>query len=111
MSKILALLLLILNLIKDLVSSGWTTARLILRTGQPPRSGFARLSFGNLPEGAANLLGALIALTPGTTTLDIDLERGEFLLHLLDLESAEATLASIRRDFLAPIRTLYGDTP
>lgn len=111
MTKLLALLLLILNLLKDLVNSGWTTARLILRPGQPPRSGFARLTYGDLPAPAANLLGALITLTPGTTTLDIDLERGEMLLHLLDLEGAEATLASIRRDFLAPIRSLYGGTP
>ncbi len=111
MTKLLALFLLIINLLKDLVSSGWTTARLILRPGKPPRSGFARLTYGNLPAPAANLLGALITLTPGTTTLDIDLERGEMLLHLLDLEGAEATLTSIRRDFLAPIRTLYGGTP
>jgi multisubunit Na+/H+ antiporter MnhE subunit len=111
MRKLKALLLLILNLFKDLVSSGWTTAGLILCPGEPPRSGFTRLSYGALPAPAANLLGALITLTPGTTTLDIDLERGEMLLHLLDLEGAEATLAAIRRDFLAPIRTLYGGNP
>lgn len=111
MTKLLALFLLILNLFRDLISSGWATARLILRPGEPPRSGFARLSYGDLPAPAANLLGALITLTPGTTTLDIDLERGEMLLHLLDLEGVEATLAAIRRDFLAPIRTLYGGNP
>lgn len=111
MTKLQALLLLILNLLKDLVSSGWTTARLILRPGKPPRSGFARLTYGDLPAPAANLLGALVTLTPGTTTLDIDLERGEMLLHLLDLEGAEATLAAIRRDFLTPIRTLLGGNP
>jgi multicomponent K+:H+ antiporter subunit E/multicomponent Na+:H+ antiporter subunit E len=111
MTKLIALFLLILNLFRDLISSGWATARLILRPGEPPRSGFARLSYGDLPAPAANLLGALITLTPGTTTLDIDLERGEMLLHLLDLEGVEATLAAIRRDFLAPIRTLYGGNP
>jgi multicomponent K+:H+ antiporter subunit E/multicomponent Na+:H+ antiporter subunit E len=111
MTKLIALFLLILNLFRDLISSGWATARLILRPGEPPRSGFARLSYGDLPAPAANLLGALITLTPGTTTLDIDLERGEMLLHLLDLEGVEATLAAIQRDFLAPIRTLYGGTP
>lgn len=111
MRKALALLLLILNLFKDLVSSGWATARLILRPGQLPRSGFVRFSFGDLPAPAANLLGAMITLTPGTTALDIDRERGEMLLHLLDLEGAEATLAAIRQDFLAPIRTLVEATP
>lgn len=111
MRKVLALFLLILNLFKDLVSSGWATARLILRPAQPPPSGFVYFSFGDLPEPAANLLGALITLTPGTTTLDIDMERGEILLHLLDLEGDEATLAAIQRDFLGPIRTLVEGTP
>jgi hypothetical protein len=39
--------------------------------------------------------------------VDIDLERGEFLLHLLDVEQADATLGSIEREFIAPMRILF----
>ena len=35
----------------------------------------------------------------------------ELLLHLLDVTRAEQTLASIRRDFLLPVRTLFGGKP
>jgi multisubunit Na+/H+ antiporter MnhE subunit len=110
MSKLLAVGLLFLNFLKDVLVSGWTTAVIILRGGKAVRPGLVRMSYGDLNDTAANLLGALITITPGTTTVDIDLGRREFLLHLLDGERAEVTLASIERDFLRPIRTLFGGT-
>lgn len=108
MNRLLALALLGFNFLKDVIASGWTTALIILRRGNRPQSGFVRMPYGDLSNTAANFLGALVTLTPGTTTVDIDLERREFLLHLLDAEQAEATLASIRRDFLRPIQILFG---
>jgi multisubunit Na+/H+ antiporter MnhE subunit len=96
------------NFVKDLFASGWVTARIILRRGPLPRPGFVRLAYGELPAGAASFLGALVSLAPGTTTVDIDLERGELLLHLLDVEQADTTVAAIHSNFLQPIRTLFG---
>ena len=57
------------------------------------------------PTGVA-ILGAVVTLTPGSSTVDIDLERGEIVLHLLDLSKAEESLAAIRRDFEMDLRTL-----
>ncbi len=108
MSFVSALARLGFNFVKDLFVSGWVTARIILRRGPLPQPGFVRLAYGELSDGAASFLGALVSLTPGTTTVDIDLERGELLLHLLDVEQADTTLAAIRSDFLQPIRTLFG---
>jgi multisubunit Na+/H+ antiporter MnhE subunit len=108
MNKLLAAGLLFLNFGKDVIVSGGITAAIILRGGKAVRPGFVRMSYGDLGNTAANLLGALVSLTPGTTAVDIDPERREFLLHLLDVERAEATLATIKRDFLLPIRTLFG---
>jgi hypothetical protein len=42
---------------------------------------------------------------------EVDPERRELLLHLLDVTRAEQTLDSIRRDFLQPVRTLFGGKP
>lgn len=108
MSCVLALARLGFNFFKDLFVSGWVTARIILRRGPLPQPGFVRLAYGELPAGAASFLGALVSLTPGTTTVDIDLDRGELLLHLLDVERAETILAAIGSDFVQPIRTLFG---
>ncbi len=108
MKFIRALGMLGFNFLKDLIVSGWVTARIILGLRKIPQPGFVRLVYGELPVSAANMLGALVSLTPGTTTVDIDLECGELLLHVLDVERAETTLASIRSDFLLPIRVLFG---
>lgn len=111
MNRPYALGLLGVNFLREAIVSGWATARVILRGGEALQPGFVRMPYGDLSASAANFLGALVTLTPGTTTVDIDLERGELLLHLLDAKQAEATLASIRRDFLAPVRTLFGGRP
>lgn len=108
MNKLLAVSLLLFNFLKDVIVSGWTTAAIILRGGKTIQAGFVEMSYGDLDDSAANLLGALITLTPGTTIVDIDLQHRKFLLHLLNIEGAETTLAAIERDFLRPMRTLFG---
>ena len=49
-------------------------------------------------------LGSLITLTPGTTTVDIDMEERRLLVHLLDTRGADSARAEIRSDFEKPIR-------
>ena len=111
MTRSRALLMLLTNLLKELILSGWGTARVILAPRGQVQPGFARLAYGDLGPGAASLLGALVTLTPGTTSLEIDTERHEILLHLLDASQTEATLAAIQRDFVSPLRVLSGATP
>jgi len=111
MNRLSALILLVFNFVKEAFVSGAITALIILRGGKVPQPGFVRMPYGDLGETAADFLAALVSLTPGTTTVDIDPERRELLLHLLDVTRAEQTLASIRRDFLLPICTLFGDGP
>lgn len=108
MKRFFALVRLAFNFFKDIVASGWNTAHVIVFRSHDLRPGFVQFSFGDLPDSAANFLGALISLTPGTTTIDIDLDRREFLLHLLDLDRSESVLAGINRDFLDPMRVLFG---
>ncbi len=110
MKKFLIALKLVLRFPAEVVKSGWATMWLIL-AGDGLRPGFARISYEGSSETGAVLLGVLITLTPGTTTLDIDLERRELLLHLLDTRDVEGTLAAIRRDFVRPVGLLFGDGP
>lgn len=111
MNRLSALIRLAFNFMKEAFVSGGITALIILRGGTRLQPGFVRMSYGDLGETAADFLGALVSLTPGTTTVDIDPERRELLLHLLDVTRAEQTLASIRRDFLLPVRALFGGKP
>ena len=110
MTRTRALLMLLTNLLQELILSGWSTARVILAPRGQVQPGFARLDYGDLGPDAASLLGVLVTLTPGTTSLEIDTERHEIRLHILDASQSEATLAAIQRDFVAPLRALSGVT-
>lgn len=111
MNRVSAMIWLGFNFVKEALVSGGITTLIILRGSRDLQPGFVRMPYGDLSETAANFLGALVSLTPGTTTVDIDPERRELLLHLLDVTRAEQTVASIRRDFVLPVRTLFGDKP
>ena len=112
MSRPVAALLLLARFLVAVVVSGGQTALAILRAsaggGEPPRSAFVRLRFAPLDERGAALLGSMITLTPGTTTIDIDMERGEMLLHVLDASDLDGLLAGIRRDFEGYLVVLFG---
>jgi multisubunit Na+/H+ antiporter MnhE subunit len=107
-SRAIALVSLIARFLRDAAVSGWTTAALILGRPADLQGGLVRMTYGELDETGAALLGALVTLTPGTTTVDIDSERREILLHVLDLRQADETVAVIRRDFEQPLLTLLG---
>lgn len=111
MSRAQALLTLLFNLLRGALRSGWETASIILLRPRAVRSGLVPLHYGELGEGAASLLAALITLTPGTTAVAIDTRRRELLLHLLDADQAESVLAGIRRDLLTPLARLSGGAP
>ena len=95
----------------QIVNAGVTTAWLILRPGKRPQPALVRMRFAGLNETGAALLGCMITLTPGTTAIDIDMERGEMLLHLLDGSDPDAALASVHADFERPLRALCPAEP
>ncbi|MBI3772721.1 MAG: Na+/H+ antiporter subunit E [Gammaproteobacteria bacterium] len=105
-----ALARLSLRFVYHCVLSGFTTARIILRR-ERAASGFVRLSFAPMSETGAAILGAMITLTPGSTVVDIDPQKRELLLHLLDVGSADAAIASIRHDFERDIAQLFPEPP
>jgi multisubunit Na+/H+ antiporter MnhE subunit len=96
--------------LRDVVLGGWATMGVILAP-KPARSGLVRVAYGDLPEPAALLLGALVSLTPGATTVDIDPDRREFLLHLLDLDQEDAVRRAVLEEFARPLAILFGRRP
>jgi multisubunit Na+/H+ antiporter MnhE subunit len=109
--KSLAILTLTLNFLRAALISAWDTGRIILLHANSVKGGMVRLPYRGLSPGQANLVGALITLAPGTTTVHIDLEQEEFHLHLLDLTTQEKTGEAIQRDFISPLQRLNGVDP
>ncbi|NNJ92380.1 MAG: hypothetical protein HKP55_11955 [Gammaproteobacteria bacterium] len=103
-----AVMMLIINFIKAAFLSGLDTAKVILFTTAHGQDGLARISYGDLNENTASLLGAMITLTPGTTLIDIDTDQHELVLHLLVIESREETVRIIQRDFCDHLKVING---
>jgi multisubunit Na+/H+ antiporter MnhE subunit len=108
MSRLQAALILLWRFASAMLVSAWTTGVIILSAGDAPRRGFARLDYEDLDEAGVMLLAAMVTLTPGSSTVDIDTERRELLLHVLDTEDIDSTLSDIKLRFLQPIRVLFG---
>ncbi|MEF8755248.1 MAG: Na+/H+ antiporter subunit E [Accumulibacter sp.] len=101
-----AIVRLSLHFIAHCVLSGIATARIILRR-RPARAGLVRLRIAPMSETGAAVLAAMVTLAPGSSVIDIDPERREMLLHLLDLDGADGTVAGIRRDFEPDVARLF----
>ncbi len=108
MNRLLALLILFWRFLRAMLLSAWATSRTILVCSQAPRRGFVRFAYDDLNETGVVMLAAMVTLTPGTSTVDIDPQRRELLLHVLDSDDIEVTLSTIRRDFLLPLQRLFG---
>jgi multisubunit Na+/H+ antiporter MnhE subunit len=102
---------LLLRFLWQIVTSGVATAWLIVRPGARPTPALVRMPFSGLNETGAALLGCMMTLTPGTTTVDIDMARNEMLVHLLDGADPEAALASAHDEFERPLRELFPPEP
>jgi multisubunit Na+/H+ antiporter MnhE subunit len=108
MSRPVAAVTLALRFAAAVVRSGLQTTRMILRPDPAMRPGFIEYDFAPMSERGAALLGSLITLTPGTTTVDIDMVSHRMWIHLLDTRGEDAAREEIRSEFEAPIRVLFG---
>ncbi len=109
MNRLQALVILLWRFASALVLSAWSTSQTILSASEATRPGFARLDTADLNHAGVMLLAAMVTLTPGSSTIDIDTERRELLLHVLDTEDVEGSLSDIKLRFLRPIRIVFGE--
>lgn len=98
---------LILRFLWQVLVSGVSTARIILQPAIAGTPVLASYTYHDLDERGAALLGCMITLTPGTTTLDIDPDRRMLLLHILDARDPAGAAATIGREFERPLRRLF----
>lgn len=112
LTRLLAAVRLLFHFLKAVVVSGFQTVAVILRSSlgerTPPQAAFVRVRFAPMSEAGAALLGCMVTLTPGTTTLDIDMKRCELLLHVLDASDPEGLVRGIREDFEPGLIALFG---
>ena len=111
MTRVTAAVGLLGRFVRALVLSAWQTVQTIVRAsgsrGRAPEPAFVRLRFAPMTETGAALLGCMVSLTPGTTTLDIDMDQHELLVHVLDAGDVDGLVEGIRRDFEPGLLALF----
>lgn len=111
MNRLVAAVLLALRFLAAVVGSGLQITLLILRRPRGLDPGFVDYHYQPMRPTGAVLLGCLISLTPGTTTVEIDEQRRTLRLHMLDTRDVGSALDEIREQFEAPLQVLFGETP
>ena len=111
MRRMFAALHLLARFVLSVVLSGIQTMRTILFRADKLDPGLMEYPLPPMREPGVLILAAMITLTPGTTTVNIDLSNRRLRIHLLDRADREAVIKGIREEFEAPLLILFGDRP
>jgi multicomponent Na+:H+ antiporter subunit E len=93
---------------KELLISNLRVARDVLSPRPPLAPGIVRVPVSDMTDRQIFFYGALLTMTPGTLTLDVDPDARCLYLHTLyALPSPEALRASLKEHYEKPIRRLF----
>ncbi|MCC7548574.1 MAG: Na+/H+ antiporter subunit E [Burkholderiales bacterium] len=91
----------------DIVVANLAVARAVLSPGLPIQPRFLRVPLELTDPGAAALLAGMVTLTPGTVSVDLDLDARTLTVHALLGQDEAATVDSIKRRYEARIREIF----
>jgi multicomponent K+:H+ antiporter subunit E len=103
-----AAVLLFLRVMWDIVVANVEVARLVLGPSDRLHPQFIELPLEIDDPFVATLLASIITLTPGTLSVDIDRERRVLLVHALDVTDVPAAIDTIKRNYEAPLKEIFG---
>jgi multicomponent K+:H+ antiporter subunit E len=91
----------------DIILANLTVARLILGPTARLRPAFILLPLELRNEYAIVVLANTISLTPGTVSSDLNPDRRTLLIHALDVENPEETIARIKQRYERPLQEIF----
>lgn len=91
----------------DIVVANLNVARLILGPGSSLRPAFVRIPLDLQAPFGVWTLASIITLTPGTVSTVLDEDRRWLLVHVLDLDDADALVSQIKARYEAPLREIF----
>ena len=95
-------------LLFDIVVANLTVARLVVGPLERLRSCFIEVPLDIEHDFVATILGSIVALTPGTVSIDIDRDRRVLFVHVLDTDDPEALIRLIKSRYEAPLKETFG---
>lgn len=107
--KPMAAVRLTLVVLWDIVVANIVVAKLILfRRPSSLKPQFLVIPLEARSRYAISLLAGIITMTPGTVSADLDRDARALLVHGLDVDDAEATVAQIKARYEAPLVEIFG---
>lgn len=91
----------------DIVVANLNVARLILGPRSALRPAFVRVPLTVQEPFAIWTLASIITLTPGTVSSKLSEDRRWLLVHVLDLDDAEALVSQIKARYEAPLQEIF----
>lgn len=103
----LAAVPLLARVLADIVTSSVVVARQILGPRDAIAPGFIDVPLDIEDPFVATVLGSIISLTPGTVTIDIDMERRLLLVHALHIADPAAIVTDIKARYETPLKEIF----
>jgi multicomponent K+:H+ antiporter subunit E len=96
-----------LRLLGDIVLANITVARQVLGPEKRLRPGFVWVPLELTNIHGISALASIITLTPGTVTAELSEDRRYLLVHFLDIDDPQATIADLKRRYEAPMLKVF----
>lgn len=110
--RIVPALRLILVVLRDIVVSNITVARLVLGPVGRPQPAWITVPLTLTHPTAISLLASIITTTPGTVSSTVDEQRRLILVHALDCSDPVQMVADIKTRYEDPLRQIFeADSP
>lgn len=102
------ILRLILAVAADSMQSNISVIRLLLSPG-PPRhpANFVHVPLQLRDPNALAVLATIVCITPGTVWAELSLDRSMLLLHVLEVEDAQAIAAHVKQRYERPLMEIF----
>jgi len=104
----MAALRLTVVVLKDIVLSNITVARLVLGPMSTPKPAWLPVPLATDHPRINALFATIITTTPGTVSCVVDEQRHEILVHALNCDDAQAMIDDMKKRYEAPLMQIFG---
>lgn len=101
-------LILFVRVMGDIILANVEVARQVLGPIGKLKPAFIEVPLDLDDTLVASMLGSIVSLTPGTVSIEIDTERRILFVHALNVDDAEAAIATIKSRYEAPLKEIFG---
>jgi multicomponent K+:H+ antiporter subunit E len=108
MRRPLLALKLFVRVIADIVMANIEVARLVLGPIDRLHPAFITVPMDLESPYVATILGSIVSLTPGTVSVDIDVQARTLFVHALNAPDEAALIAQIKSRYEAPLKEIFG---